>query len=86
MEKRATSREWIMGKAGMWSMSGGLCWMLGLIFAVIGVIGEVTDSTPGLGPISWFLLAIAAFVASLSWYLGWVLAAYLHATEAKKEE
>ena len=86
MEKHATSREWIAGMAYKWSMLGGACWILGLIFAVIGIIGEVTDSTLVLTPISWFLLAIASFVASVSWHLGWAMSLYLRVTEAKKEQ
>lgn len=85
MEKRATSREWIMGMAGMWSMLGGLCWMLGLACVIIGIIGEATDNIIGLMCSSWYLLAISAFVASVSWYIGWAVAVYFRAKEAPKE-
>ena len=62
--------------------------MLGLVFAVLGVIGEAMNITLGLAPTSWFLLAIAAFVASIPEYLGWAVAAHLsgHHKLSKKEE
>ena len=36
--------------------------VLSLLFAVIGVIGEVLNMTLGLEPMSWFLLAIVVAV------------------------
>jgi hypothetical protein len=42
--------------------------------------------TLGLQPISWFLLAIAAFVASIPEYIGWAVAVYLDALKAKKDD
>ena len=86
MEKRAISREWIVGKATMWAMWGGACWILGAIFAILGVIADAINGTLGLESASWFLLAIAMFVASIPEYLGWAVAVYLEAKKAKKEE
>jgi hypothetical protein len=70
--------NWSSGKraksmAGMQAMLGDVCWMLGLIFIILGVISEVTDTTLGLTTMSWYLLAIALFVASISWYIGWAV-------------
>jgi len=86
MGRYATSRELIAGKATMWAMLGGVCWFLGVIFAIIGIIADATNATLGLEPISWFLLAIVALVISAIWYLSWAVAIYLRTTEAKKEE
>ena len=82
-------KYWWNGKmavrmAGVWTVWGGILWILGLVFAVLGIIGEAMNATLGLEPISWFLLAIAAFVASIPCYLGWAVAEHLLATEAKK--
>ena len=60
--------------------------VLGLIFAVLGIISDATDVTLGLEPISWFLLAIGVFVAGIAPCIGWAIAAYLKVTEAKKEQ
>ena len=86
MERYATSRELIAGKATMWAMLGGVCWILGVVFAILGIIADAMNGTLGLEPISWFLLAIAALVTSAIWYLSWAVAVYLRVTEAKKEE
>ena len=64
----------------------GVCWILALIFAVLGIIADAINGTLGLEPISWFLLAIAFFVASLSFCLAWALGVYFRAIEAKKKE
>ena len=55
---------------------GGACWIFGIIFAIVGIIGELMGTTLGLVPMSWYLLSIAAFVASIPEYLGWVVAVY----------
>ena len=79
MFERWKSREWIVGNGGRMTLSGGICWILGAIFAVLGIIADAMNVTLGLEPSSWFLLSIALFVASISWYLGWAVAVYLHA-------
>jgi len=61
-------------------------WFLGAVLAVLGVIGEAINVTLGLEPISWLLLAIAAFVASIPQLLGWHLAVYLDAIETKSKK
>ena len=84
MEKRATNRELIAGKASMWAMLGGVCWILGVVFLILGIVADAINTTLGLEPTSWFLLAIAVLVISAIWYLSWAVAVYLRVTEAKK--
>jgi len=67
----------------MWAAWGGACWILGIIFAIVGIIGELMETTLGLVPMSWYLLSIVFFVANIPEYLGWVVAVYLH---HKKDE
>jgi len=86
MERYATSRELIAGKATMWAMLGGVCWILGVVFAILGIIADAMNGTLGLESASWLLLAIATFVISAIWYLSWAVAMYLRTTEAKKAE
>ena len=86
MERYATSRELIAGKATMWAMLGGVCWFLGVIFAILGIVAAAIDAAIGLGAMNWFLLAIATLMTSAIWYLSWAVAIYLRTTEAKKEE
>ena len=42
-----------------------ICFFLGIIFAVIGVIGEAANFTLGLSSTIWLLLAIASFLAPI---------------------
>jgi len=86
MEKRWKDRKRIMAAGGVWTVWGGVCWILGVVFAVLGVVGEAMNITLGLEPMSWLLLAIAAFVASIPEYLGWAVAVYLSTAEAKSEK
>ena len=64
--------------------TGRVCWLFGLIFAMIGVIGEATSNTLGLQPMSWYLLSIAAFASSTGNIVAWVGGLYICAEEAKK--
>ena len=86
MAERPKSVEMIRGKAGWMRWWGASCWMLGAIFAVLGIVADAVNGTLGLEPISWFLLAIAAFTGGISWYIGWAVAVYIDALKAKKEE
>ena len=86
MAEYPKSVEMIRGKAGWMRWWGASCWILGVVFAVLGVIGDAMNATLGLEAMSWFMLAIAAFVAGISWYIGWAVAVYLDAIEAKKKE
>ncbi len=62
---------------------GDICWFLGGFSAVVGIISGITKNPLVLGTIPWFLLAIAAFVASIPSYLGWAVAVFLQETESK---
>jgi hypothetical protein len=73
MAKSWGSGEQAQRMAGMWTVLGSICWTLGLIFAILGVIAEATNAALGLAPMSWYLLAIALFVAGISWYIGWAV-------------
>jgi hypothetical protein len=68
---------------GLWAHVG---WFLGVIFALLGIIGDAANVAIGLEPISWLLLAIFAIAASVPFYLGMGLAWYLRTTEAKSKE
>jgi len=85
MFERWQSREWIVSSGGRMALSGGACWILGAIFAVLGIIADAMNVTLGLEPSSWFMLSIALFVGGISWYIGWAVAVYLHGKEAKSK-
>jgi len=75
--KRNRGRMGIMGSVATW---------LGVVFAILGIIGGASNTVIGLYSTSWFLLAIASLIFSLGCWLGWAVGIYLHAkeTESKK--
>jgi hypothetical protein len=74
-------------KAGVsWGAVGDVCWLLGIIFAVLRVVGDAANVKLGLEPTSWFLLAIVVSVLSVSSYIYWAVAWYLRSTEAKSKK
>ena len=77
-------RKRIVASIGVQGLWGHISFFLGIVFAVLGVIGDAANVTLGLDPISWFLLAIVASVLSIPWFIGLAMAWYLSTTEAKK--
>ncbi len=75
-------------RAGIRSAGLGthICWLLGAIFAIVGIIGGAIDARIGLEATHWLLLAIALFAACITQAIGGAVAWYLETTEAKKEE
>ena len=78
------NHEWIASKGKSWVMLGGLCWILGVIFAVLGIIADIANTKLGLTPTSWLLLAVAVLVISAIWYLSWAVAVHIDAIKSKK--
>ena len=66
-------------------LSFHICWFLGMIFAVLGIIAGAMDTTLGLKPLYWFLLSIATFLSGIPMLATWVLAMNLLGIGAKKE-
>jgi len=64
--------------------TGRVGWLLGVIFAILGVVGEVMNTTLGLAPISWYLLSIAASVSGMSNIVTWAAGLILWAKEGEK--
>jgi len=76
----------IIDAGGYHLLGSRIFFILGLIFAILGIISDAMNATLGLEPISWFLLAIGVFVAGIAPCIGWAIAVYLKAIEAKKEQ
>ena len=60
----------IINAGGYHLLTSRIFFILGIIFAILGVISDAINVTIGLQPISWFLLAIGIFVASIPPCLG----------------
>lgn len=63
-----------------------ICWFLGLIFAVLGVIAAAADITLGLGATNWLLLSIAAFASATANMIALAAGLNIFAIEAKGKQ
>jgi len=70
--------KWLATKVSLQRNWGGSLWFLGFIFAILGIIADVTG-TLGLTMMAWFMLAIVFHLAGLSYWIGYALAIYLKA-------
>ena len=86
MWERWNNHEWIVKMGSTWVMWGGLCWLLGVIFIVLGIIADAANKDLGLTAASWFFLAIAALVISAIWYLSWAVAVYVDAIKTARHQ
>ena len=86
MARHWEDREKIRTNIGSMGLMAHVCWFLGIAFAVLGVISVAVKIPLGLGSISWLLLAIAAFMAGMFPSIGWSVAVYLGAIEAKSKK
>lgn len=78
-------RKQMAAGIGSVGLSGHICFFLGIIFAVIGVIGDASNLTLGLESISWFLLAIVVSLLAVSVFIGWAVAWYLASLEGESK-
>ena len=60
--------------SGLW---GHILWFLGAIFAILGIIGDATNTNLGLEPLSWFALAAVVVLLSICMFIGLAIAWYL---------
>ena len=83
-----TEPEFTKRGRGRMGIMGGIATWLGVAFAIIGAIGDATETIYGLYPTTWLLLAIASLILGLCCWLGWAVGMYFHVkeTEGKKEE
>ena len=77
------NREYIKAGLGKSGMGAHVCWFLGIIFTVLGIIADAANITLGLTSVSWFLLAIVTLVVGIMWFFGMGLAWYLITTDRK---
>ena len=75
--------EKVKGDVGKCDAMRSVCWTAGLVFAILGVIGDAANVTLVLESISWLLLAVAALIASILPSINWAMAWYLMSVETK---
>jgi len=77
MEKRIDPK-YIADMANVQANWGASLWILGFIFAILGIIADATG-TFGLTAMTWFMLAIVFHLAGLSYWLSWAVGVYFRA-------
>ena len=83
MARHWEDREYLKASIGSQGWWGHFLWFLGLAFVLLGIIADAANVTLGLESISWFLMAIAAFLAGLPFYIGLGIGWYLRTIETK---
>ena len=79
-------REHVTTGLGGHAWTCRICWLLGLIFAALGVIAAAADITLGLGATNWLLLSIAAFASATANMVALAAGLNICAIEAKSEK
>lgn len=82
------NREHARAEVRRCALFGDICQYLSILFAALGVIGDASNITLGLEPMSWLLLAIVAGLNAIIGHTHVVVAKHLLGIEAegKKEE
>ena len=84
LRKCAMKREEIVAAGGAHCDAGFVIGIIGIAFAVFGVISDIRNAAFGLEPTTWLLLSIVACLVAIANWIAWALAVHLDALEAKK--
>jgi hypothetical protein len=84
-EKPVKSREELRPIVRSFGLQAHICWWLGAVFAVLGIIAGAMNASLGLSSTGWLLLAIAVFVAGMPAWLTMTWARRLIGIEPGKE-
>jgi hypothetical protein len=83
-EKSWNDRKKILASGGGWMMMAHISGFVGMAFLLLGVISDAINTTLGLEPTSWLLLAILAMLFSIPSFIGWHSALHLDAMTSKR--
>ena len=84
--KCAVNRKEIIAAGLVHSDASRVIGLLGIVFALLGVVSDAGNIALGLEPISWLLLSIFAELSSISCSIAWATAMHLDAIEAKSKK
>ena len=86
-EQPFKNREDVKAEIKRCSTFAGYCMVFCVIFALIGIIGDASNTTLGLESVSWFLLAIVAGLFGIYPQMHSIAAKHLlYGDELKKEQ
>ena len=84
-EKPIKDREELRPLIRSTGLQGHICWILGVVFAILGIIAGAMNASLGLSSTGWLLLALVAFVAGIPAWLSLMMARRLLGIESGKE-
>jgi hypothetical protein len=84
-EKPIKSREELRPLVRSFGLQAHICWYLGIVFVILGIVAGAMNTSLGLNSTGWLLLAIAVFVASIPMWLTMTWARRLLGIEPGKE-
>jgi hypothetical protein len=85
VERPFKNREEVKNIINKCNIAGGFLAILGLIFALVGIIGDALDINVILEPSNWLLLAILFLVGHLGPMLNSLLAKHLYGIESENK-
>ena len=86
VERPFKNREEVKDIINKCNIAGGFLAILGLIFALVGVIGDALDINVILESSNWLLLAILFVVASILPHLNSLMAKHLYGIESENKK
>lgn len=85
MVDRWRDYKMLIRRGGRMMNFGGFLWILAVIFALIGIIIEITNEMFILKSESWYSLAIIVSILSLAYWLGWAVCVYIDFNSSKNK-
>jgi hypothetical protein len=85
-EKPFMNREEVKTQISKCNIMGGIVIILGILFALLGVIGDALNINLVLESTSWLLLAIFFGIASIMPYMHSIMAKHLYGIESENKK
>jgi len=76
--------NWIFGSGDRWLVCGAIFWFLGVFFAILGFLTDISNTTFLISSNSWYLLAIVEVLLSIPNYICWFACLCSNNKEVKK--
>ncbi len=84
-EKPIKDREELRPLIRSMGLQGHVCWILGIVFAILGIVAGAMNASLGLSSTGWLLLALVTLVVSMPAWLTMLWARRLLGMEPKKD-
>ena len=86
VERPFKNREEVKAQINLCNIAAAIIIVLGLLFALVGIISDVMDKTLFLESSNWLLLAILFVIASFMPFLNSLMAKHLYGIESEREK